>query len=212
MAYRFDEYGPFRSLFGRQGAYLSLLHLSDRSSEAIGRLREAVAASGDQLQRYLEVLLGEPNWRPQLVAAMALVAADRPDIGVDALWAALDRPCWTSPQLAAAACRKDPDFLDNARLRLERRCRLDLGEAALIDWPVRHSALGPQSFDSHSAKLLTSLVALCSRSRVAPPWLDALNAEPEVSALAASDADRGGEIALRWLEGLDELLRDSRPA
>jgi len=202
----FDEFGPFRALFGESGGYLSLLHISAHSVNSILKLRTVVAECGDQLDHYLGVLLAEQNWRPQLVAAAALVVADAPGNAIRALWAALDRPCWTSPQLAAAASRVDRAFLVEARKRLARRCRLQISADSSMNWLERHSAIGPQSFDGHSAKLFAALAVLCQRDPDSEAWLTALLEEEDARKLLANDGDRGGEIAVRWLSGLEALL------
>ena len=64
-------------------------------------------------------LLSESNWRPNLVGGVVVLRAQRADAAVlDALWDAIDRPSWVSPQLAVAASVVDPKFADKARPRV----------------------------------------------------------------------------------------------
>jgi hypothetical protein len=76
-----NAFGPFEKAFERGSlevpGYLTLLQASDRTCRVvIGQIREAVAAPGaaEHLARFLR----DPNWRPQLVAAVGiLLSADR---------------------------------------------------------------------------------------------------------------------------------------
>ncbi|MEO7691783.1 MAG: hypothetical protein ABIS51_21045 [Sphingomonas sp.] len=187
-------------------AYLVLLNLHDDNAPAIvNQLREAVAASGDEVEDLIDGMLASPNWRVQIIGATALLIAPSAN-GITALWSALDRPCWTSPQLAAVASRLDPDFLAQARLRLESGCKQDVAEAAEMPWPARHVALGPLSLDSHSAKLAASLAALCGREEGASVWLTPLMARADLKAFVDLDVDEAASIALDWRDEIDRLI------
>jgi hypothetical protein len=197
------ERGPVRV-----PAYLVLLNLhGDDTPAIVNQLREAVAASGDKVEELIARMLATPNWRVQLIGAAALLIAGSSN-GIKALWAALDRPCWTSPQLAAVASRIDPAFLAEARLRLECGCRQDVAEVAEMPWPARHSALGPLSLDSHSAKLASALAGLCAREGGASSWLPDLMARPELQALIDLDVDQAASIALHWRDEIDRLITE----
>jgi hypothetical protein len=186
-------------------AYLVLLNLHDDDVPAIvDQLREAVAASGDKVEGLIERMLANPNWRIQIVGAAALLIAPSVN-GITALWSALDRPCWTSPQLAAVASSVDPDFLAQAKLRLERGCKQHVAEAEM-PWPARHVALGPLSLDSHSAKLAASLAALCAREEGASIWLTPLMARADLKALIDLDVDEAASIALDWRDDIEGLI------
>lgn len=147
-------------------------------------------------------MLGHANWRVQLVAAAAMIIGDSVDCQ-DALWAALDRPCWTSPQLAVAAALVDVDFLNKARMRLERRCTVSSEPAATLSAIERHVAMGPASSGGHSVKLFSALLALCQE--MGAPWVASLEAEQDVEALLAADVDDGGENALDWKQEISAL-------
>lgn len=210
MSAGFEQFDP---LFARGPApvpgYLVLLNLHSHDVPAIAdQLRDAVAASGDRVEDLIEHMLATPNWRVQIVGAAALLITASSN-GIKALWSALDRPCWTSPQLAAVASRVDRDFLAQARLRLDRGCKQDVAEAAEMPWPARHSALGPLSLDAHSAKLAASLAALCAREEGANLWLTPLLARADLKALIDLDVDGAASIALRWRDEIDRLIVSS---
>lgn len=171
-------------------------------------LKSAIVDSGDQLTEEIGALLAYENWRPQLVGISAMLMA-KDTASLPALWMAIDRPSWVSPQLAAAASLLDPAFETSARLRLERHCRLDINPERNEWTPERHVALGPNSWFGHSAKLMTSLLALYGHMFPDRLWLQQLAQEPDVVEVCASDADDGGVIALEWRESAQAHLINS---
>lgn len=189
-----QDFGNFAPLFGSGAPYLGLLHLM---KPPIDLLRSAILVSGDTLAEHIEPLLAHENWRPQLVGISAMLMAKNIE-SLPALWMAIDRPSWVSPQLTAAASLLDPTFETGARLRLERRCRLEIGSGHEAWTPERHSTLGPNSWFGHSAKLMTSLIALYGQMFPDSEWLAELGNEPDVVELCASDTHDGGGIALEW--------------
>lgn len=208
-----NEFGPFQSLFeptvDSVPGYLVLLNLCGNAAGVIQQLEAAMLASGPDLGEHLSNLLGQANWRIQLVGAAAyFVAAQSRALPLKPLWAALDRPCWTSPQLAAAASVADPDFIDQARLRINRRCQLNSSEAKDTLWLARHSELGPGSVDAHDPKLLSALVALCEAHPTGTTWLDSITAAPDIRAMLESDVDQGGQIAMGWRQGMQLLIQN----
>lgn len=207
ISFGFEQFDPlFEPGPATVPAYLVLLNLHDDDVPAIvNQLREAVAASGDKVEDLIGRMLATPNWRVQIIGAAALLIAGSSN-GIRALWSALDRPCWTSPQLAAVASRVDPDFLAQASLRLERGCKQDVAEAAEMPWPARHVALGPLSLDAHSAKLAASLAGLCAREEGASLWLTPLMARADLKALIDLDVDEAASIALDWRDEIDRLF------
>jgi hypothetical protein len=205
-------FGDFGPLFERGPAsvpgYLLLLGVRDDTPVAIDQIETAIEASGEQLGQQVVQMLRDLNWRPQLVAAATMLVGRL--IGhLPELWSALGRPCWTSPQLAAVASRLDPDFLSNARMRLEVGCKMDVQEALAMSPIARHSALGPTSLDAHSNKLISALTALCSTEEAAEGWLPDIVARPEISHALELDTDHAGSIAVRWRTGMDNLLARS---
>ena len=104
----FDAFPSFAPLFG-SGAqtpvrlYLELLSVMPDARHAVAAIREAGRQSGPHLDAEIVALLTELNWRPQLVGGVAVLVFGANDERLSALWAALGRPCWVSPQLAAVA-------------------------------------------------------------------------------------------------------------
>lgn len=185
--------------------YLLLLGVRDDTAIAIAQIETAIELSGEQLGPQVVEMLRDLNWRPQLVAATTMLVGRLVE-HLPELWSALDRPCWTSPQLAAVASRIDPGFLPKARTRLESGCSMDVSEALEMSPIARHSALGPTSLSTHSTKMVSALAALCSTEEAAQGWLPALVARPEISEALELDTDHAGSIAIRWRTGMDGLL------
>jgi len=187
--------------------YLELLNIEPEAEQAIEAIREASHRSGANLEAELCALLSQDNWRPQLVGGTALVVLGGNESRLAALWAALDRPCWVSPQLAVVAALVDPAFESRAQERIHRRCALDADHVLSMDWVRRHSAMGPGSITSGSNKLLSALMRLCERRPSASVWLTPYLEAEDIRQMIASDVDHGGDIAERWLEGMLGLLK-----
>jgi len=104
----------------RTGGYLVLLHpyreslRNDALVQTIGLLDQILGACSDPVSE-VTALLGETNWRPNLVGAAAALRGElkEPPI-LNALWRAIERPSWASPQLAVASRHLDETFLDRA--------------------------------------------------------------------------------------------------
>lgn len=206
----FDKFGAFKPLFessdGHVPGYLSLLNLQIGADRAVRQLRRALRDSGANRESSIVALLSdETGWRPQLVGAAAMVAGSTSSKCIDVLWEALDHICWTSPQLAAAASRVDPDFSTKARSRLEGRCRVMPFAKMVARLPPSAERDGLAQGHS-SPKLMAALVALCERELRPDDWLNQLIEAPDVVRLLSEDRDGGGEIALNWLKLLDDAL------
>ncbi|MFT3838669.1 MAG: hypothetical protein QM723_16945 [Myxococcaceae bacterium] len=205
-----DEAGghSFRSFepFWEGPAHNSLLDVSADARRNIERLMDLLDACADPLPE-LQAMLSEVNWRPQLVAAVAMLCCRPEQRPVDALWRAMDDGSWVSPQLAVVASAVDPGFLEQARRRIEARCPIS-ERLSGIPWEMRHSAAGPGSVVGHSAKLLSSLVAVVGHSAAPPAWFAQQRDDAEVKAMIASDLDRGGFLALDWLARLHALRNE----
>ncbi|MEG3146865.1 hypothetical protein U1839_19620 [Sphingomonas sp. RT2P30] len=185
--------------------YLVLLNLHTDAPAIVEQVRSAVEAAGRDADRLIMSMLSNQNWRVQLVGATAALIAQSQS-SVEALWSALDRPCWTSPQLAAVASRMDRDFLAHARPRLESGCQMQADGMAEMSMLERHSAQGPQSLLGHSAKLAAALAALCASEGAADPWITGLLSRPDLKSVIEADVDDAASIALDWRDQMDRLI------
>ncbi len=202
-----DAFGPFAAVFP-QGeldvpGYLELLHLAEPSAQIVLDRIEVALAAGDP-RSSLDALFDDPNWRPHLVGAVALVLDGGRHLSTASLWRAVDAGSWVTPQLIVSAYFVDPAFPAHCRLRVER--------GAPIAVPVgsspaeRHSATGPSGTTRRSAKLMASLVAVGLRVRVLAPWLETHRATAAVADLVALDEDGSADIADRWHDALVRQL------
>ncbi len=197
---------PVGSIAAGVPRYLLLLNVAPGAREAVDAIRHSAIQSGDRLDAEIAALLAQNNWRPQLVGAVAILIAGANDARLAALWGAIDRPCWTSPQLVAAASLVDVDFEARARMRLDRRGALDARDVESMPWPARHSALGPGSIQRHSAKVLAALLRVCEQRASATHWIGPYAANEELRRIVATDADGGGFIAATWRDAIAAIV------
>jgi hypothetical protein len=191
-------------------AYLPLLNLAHDTVEAVDAVRDATVRSGEGLDAEIAALLAVNSWRPQLVGALAVLVVGANDARLTALWNAIDRPCWTSPQVVAVASFTDPAFDARARARLDSRGYLEARDIASMPWSLRHSALGPISIRAHGAKVLSALFRICELRAGASEWFAPYAASEELHAILASDTDRGGYIAERWARAAAHIVLGGR--
>jgi hypothetical protein len=137
------RFGIFSPLLNSEGGYLALLHLgSPFTPSALSEVLNC-CRSVDNPHKEIAGLLEDSNWRPHLVAAVAISALSYESTSITSLWAAFDSGSRVSPQLAAAAFRRDPDFLAHARVRIALRCPLETTKLASLSPLRRHIAHGP---------------------------------------------------------------------
>ena len=205
----FEKFPSFRPMFEKaDGApiatYMELLDLGVNSKSAVTKMRQLLQSNRD-LTSEIIALLEDINWRPQIVAAVAMGLSKKYALSCcDALWKAFDSGSWVLPQLAAVAFLVDSDFQKQARLRIEAGCPINSDRLQGLDWTVRHNAAGPISFDAHAKKALSSLASL---SRLLPnaEWVDPLLSSEEIIQAIKDDRENGGGIATRWLDNFVSL-------
>ena len=189
-------------MFESAHGYLALLRLS--SADCVDAVRLVRRCASADVDRAAELgLLGDLNWRPTLVAAVAAVFLPPDPRIASALWRRFDAGSWVAPQIAVVLSEIDPDFLTEARRRLEAHCPLDDSELRSLSMAERHSAAGPEGGVARSAKAASALQAVVSSLTTQPGWLAAVLASPEHQALVSSDVDAGGRIALEWSQRLN---------
>ena len=202
-----DRSGVFSSVFDSADGYLDLLHLdSHRGLNAVSSVVKCCHASPNP---HLEIvrLLDDANWRPHIVAAVAVSALEYDHKSVASLWAAFDAGSWVTPQLAVAACLRDPNFSESARVRILARCPIEPSRLSSMSPVQRHSATGPAGARARSAKAAASLVQLASVLRAIPQWLTTERSAPDLVALLSEDVDGSAKIAEDWLDKLRAILK-----
>ena len=186
--------------------YLMLLNLNRESIPAMNLLKRITSQDID-LTDQIVALLADMNWRPHLIAAIAMALGSSSPKSVEKLWQTFDSGSWVSPQLAAVASITDKDFSNNAKKRIENSCPINSERLDSTDWLTRHTAAGPESVDGHSSKALAALVALCGQEEEFTQWFEALaNRETIQQAIKKDDSD-SGRIAIQWLQQLDSLVK-----
>ncbi len=196
-------FGPFSAAFEPGGlevpGYLTLLHMSDPDCRVvIQRVRSALRSN--DAREYIVKLLTDSNWRPHLVAAVAVLLSEDPGDFSSALWSAVDAGSWVAPQLIATLALSDSEFVANAKHHIHQCCPVSVR----VGLPPleRHSATGPASIQQRSAKNLAALVAILGRMPASASWLQSEIADAEVTRLLQTDIDSSGEIAQEWLDAL----------
>ncbi|MDB4969158.1 MAG: hypothetical protein JWN44_4847 [Myxococcales bacterium] len=91
----------------------ALIQLQDAAALA----RVDAALTGDW-RAEASALVGEAEWKLQLVGAAALVRGGGDAAAIEALWRAIDGSSWVAPQLVAAAFFIDEQFAAHAERRL----------------------------------------------------------------------------------------------
>jgi hypothetical protein len=201
-----NEFGVFAPAFEPPHGYLALLHLSaEDSSDAVRLVRQCAVADIDRSA--ILGLLGDLNWRPTLVAAVAAALLPPDPRITNALWHRLDSGSWVVPQIAVVLSGVDPDFQTQARRRLEAHCPLDSNDLWVLSMIERHSAAGPGGDTERSAKAASALETIVAGISPQPAWLAPIVATSEHQALVASDVDAGGSIAQRWGERFTQIRR-----
>jgi len=175
-----EGFGAFAPLFEDSIAYLTLLNCDHGSKDAIALVMKCCAAVSNPYRDICQ-LLRQPNWRPNLVGAVAIAALGHDPEATSQLWVTIDRGSWVTPQLAATAFLRDPQFTDHALERLQRGAM-------------------------RSAKAASSLVHLLQRL---PPRSGRVIVSPtsaEINKLLNEDKDSSGKIAECWLIALTRNL------
>ena len=202
----YSQFGSFAAVLGAAGAPAPLLLLSMRSAEAntvIDRIERALSAADSP--RHVDAMLAGADWRPHLVAAVALILDAGRRLDPSPLWAAVDAGSWVTPQLVATAYLIDPSFPDRLRTRIDRKCAVVI--PPLPSAVERHRATGPATPEQRAAKLLAALVRIGMLTPGLAEWLRAAAGRSDLMVLQAADRDSSGNIAENWLKNVQSRLR-----
>jgi len=194
-----DKFGPFADVFARGElavpGHLELLGLHQPGAQiVISRIQRALDVGPSQ--HWIDALFDDPNWRPHLVGAIALILDSRQTLKPSALWRAVDAGSWVLPQLVVCAHIVDSDFPSQCRDRI--RARAPVSPVLDLSPAERHSATGPGNVRERSSKLLASLATVGRRIPSLAPWIDEQCADPEVSTLISQDVDNAAGICEGW--------------
>jgi len=199
------DFGTFGPVFESAHGYLALLRLhSDDSSAAIEKVRTCCYNASDPCPDICR-LLKDWNWRPHLVAAIAVIVSGYQAATVKQLWCRLDSGSWVTPQIAVALFLVDPDFASQAHMRLVAGCPV-VSEQPPTDPLERHSATGPAGTVERSAKCAAALLHLSQLLTPIPSWVQQVQASANIQVLLPQDIDRGGDIADGWLRRIKEIV------
>jgi|SRR5271157_4166565 len=201
-----QRFGVFSLLFNSEPGYMDLLIPDPRRGKlAVSRVIECCHSSSDPSPD-INRLLDQENWRPHLVAAVALSALDYSQVSFNKLWDAFDAGSWVTPQLAVAAYLRDPEFSDQARARVQARCPINASRLTPCSPLERHLAFGPAGPLERSAKAAGALIYLLNL--LGPlEWLTTELVSPDLAALLSADRDHASLIAKTWLESLKAILK-----
>jgi hypothetical protein len=145
------------------------------------------------------------NWRPHLVAAVALSVLGNNREAFAKLCSAFDAGTWVTPQLAVVAYLRDPDFSEPARERVQAGCPVDASRLAPSSPLERHVAFGPAGAPERSAKAASALIYL--RTLGGPSeWLTTGPASPNLVTPLSADRDNASSIAAAWPGSLKTIL------
>lgn len=174
-----NDFGAFAPVFESAHGYLALLNLAGDDAAARVRLvKDCCSAPSAAVD--VEMLIGEPDWRPNLVAVVAAFFLPPWSRNLDSFWKRLDSATWVSPQIAVGLSIIDPDFSEQCRVRLGR-------------------------FD-RCAKAANALSWLAARIEPTPAWLPPVMNSQEHKTLIASDVDEGDLIAADWHGRITAIL------
>jgi hypothetical protein len=187
--------------------YLTLLNLPPAASSAVVTIGNVVRQNPNHRESVL-ALLRDPDWRSHLVAAVAvLLSPARVDL-CPAVWEAVDKGSWVSPQLAVVLSICDPEFVGSAKGRIMTGSPVVPVELAS---PLeQHVVAGPGAPSARSAKNLAALLYLVRTIPGESQWAEAIGQAPEVAQVLQSDRDAGDKLAAYWAAALRERFAELR--
>lgn len=183
--------------------YLTLLNLTGGAQETVRIIQEVIRRCPNAREEILSLLHGN-NWRPHLVAAVAVLLTEEKRDLVDALWDSFDRGSWVAPQLAATAFLSDPDFPVHAWERIKARCPVQ--EVGWESTTERHAAMGPGGNYHRACKAMATLFALYKKFPALGPQLTKILRSEDVQEMLANNRDHSDRIVEWWLEEIQACL------
>ena len=200
-------FGTFSPMFKATAGYLELLNLATPGKRRAVSLAVKCCRASENPHQEIAEMLKEMDWRPHIVAAVAIAVLDFDQRSIHQLWAAIDGGSWVTPQLAAIAYLKDPQFAACARTRIEARCPVYERFADSTTESDGDCATGTKGTTIQVAKMAAALVRLVSLLPGPPEWIETERSSPEILDLLSCDVDVSGNIAERWSVRLTTILR-----
>jgi hypothetical protein len=184
------DFGIFEPVFESEHGYLSLLHLSaDDAPQAVELVADCCRKIANPFPDICR-MLADSNWRPHLVAAVAVIVSGHDSEVARFLWHRFDSGSWVTPQIGVALYLVDRDFEAQSRLRLEAGC--------------------PVGTADRSAKAAATLLQLLRMNSPIPGWVERVSDSESLRALLAQDVDASATITDRWMHRILEITRTLR--
>lgn len=204
------DFGVFEPVFQTAHGYLALLHLgSGDAPKAVELVSDCCRKIGDPFPNICRLLM-DSNWRPHLVASVAVIISGYNADATKCLWRCIDTGSWVTPQIGVALRLVDPHFEHLSRIRLESGCSVDLSDLQSMQEPERHSAAGPAGVLGRSAKAAATLLQLLQTVSPTPSWLEQVSNSEDLRVLVAQDIDGSAAIADSWMHRIREITTGSR--
>ena len=198
------EYGPFAELWADGPGHLYLLGGSSIAFTKIERL----VTREPTLEPFLTRMIRDVNWRPQLVASVALLlSTDEPARHLRDLWAKLDAGSWIAPQIGCTLFFVDPDFDSEAERRVLRPPPMR-APAGLTE-PERVHAMGPAGGLKRTAKNTVTLLRLLDRIPERSEFVAAAFADPATAELIECEEDGAETIVDGWMQFLESVFESA---
>jgi len=204
----FPEFGPFEAVFEKGElevpGYLKLLNLLKPEAQIVLDRIERALSAGDPAP-WVAALLGEPNWRPHLVGAIAFLLDQSQKLDCELLWRTVDHGSWVIPQLVVTAVFVDPSFPERARARVAEECPVAF-HPGMAKYGI---APRPGASREPSAKMLASLLAASAELPSLARWAEELRREARIQKLLEDDAWNGSEkIVASWMRSVRTAFRE----
>lgn len=142
------------------------------------------------------------TWSPRLrCRRLAMTMELSPNFGVR-----LTPRTWVTPQRAVVAYLRDPDFLDQARVRLLAGRPVNASRLTPRSPLERQVACGPTGAPERSAKAVSALIYLFTLGGPSE-WITSELASPDLLTLLSADSDNASSIAEAWHGSLKTIRR-----
>lgn len=196
--------GCYARFFKEILLYAHPLHFNGIGDHRSLLCRHLLASLSDELHWEEDTirLIGGPDWRDHLSAAVSFYLCphhhDHPPI-LTALWGALERGSWVSPQLLVVLSQRDPDFSAKLERLLTRGVRPKSAGHPMLD----HVVQGPGNDDSRLGKVANAALGLAAEGL----WRSSREVETRARELAVHDYDQADEIAASWFQSLQRFAQ-----